>query len=301
MSSRKHWKLTDFLMATPYGREDRDTYPLSEEDFYHDFFIEPPLWKGISQEMGSFFNNEVGIKNINSVLLYGYQGTGKTTFLHWVLKKCEIFNSYNKMILDMETVLNNTELRSATDPDSYAIFDIYFRQQLCEIYEERPTVFVGLVNLLLDHFLRLRNSAFGTSFWDGLTSLKEVLKTPDSETPDLNDKQTIANFLDGLKYTDTFLLFILLYVRINNIDFSTKYGFKKDVSKDQLLIVFDNIDDVRMEQTNADFPAKIADLYEQLKIIFKNLGLKNTPILYFIYSVRDYNYSLLKLQTSDFR
>jgi len=296
----RNWRLTDFLMATPYGGKRAPVEKITEEEFYNEgFFLEPGSWNKLGEEMVSFFNN-AGTENINTILLHGYQGTGKTTFLHWVLGKRDFFIDHGKMILDMEKIPSN-----AVNP--YSIFDTFFRQQLNDFYSERPTAVVGLLKLLLVHYNHLNTITFTTqycnneSFWHKLISFDKGLKVPDSQNPCIEDKLIIADFFGKLSYTDTFLLFLLLYFRINDINYKKEYGFQKLTKNMQkFIIVFDNIDGVRMEQTNAAFPATIAYIYEQFCKIIETFTW-DVPTLKFIYSVRDYNHSLLELQNIDFR
>jgi len=308
MANFAEWNFTDFLGATPYGKKRRKSekgQKISEEEFYKEgFFIEPVSWEKKCKEIVSFFK-DAGTENINTILLYGYQGTGKTTFLHWALGKRNYFDNYGKIILDMEKVLVGLP-NNSTNPS--IIFDVFFRQELNIFYSEKPVVVVDILKLLLSHLNLLHSSTFTTqydkdkTFWDKLTTLNKELITPNSETPCVEDKLLIANFFRKLCYTDTFLLFLLLYFKLDDINYKEKYGFQKPPKNiRKLLIVFDNIDGVRMEQTNAAFPATIAYLYEQFCLIIDAFGWEEIPIMNFIFSVRDYNYSLLELQSMDQR
>jgi len=295
--------LYDYLTATPYGKSPA----IEENEFYdNDYFIEPKSWKAIANDMVSFYNNIAGNRNTNTVLLYGYQGTGKTTFINWLYKKHNTFMDYDKLILDMEKVPHG-----AVTNDPHSIFDTYFRTHLNDAYNDNPNDVLRVLNLLLDNFSALRSTTFTRSdnnnrniFWNKLIDLKISSNALNISTiihPDIADAQLIANFFDELKYPETFLLFMLLYLKTGF--FSEDYGYSKyspDNSKQKMLIAFDNIDGVRMEQTNAKFPATIADLYNQLNHIFRTFSM-DFPSLKFIFAVRDFNYSLLELQTSDSR
>lgn len=298
MINFRDWNLTDFLMATPYGGKRSPKEKITEEEFYNEgFFIEPVSWNNLGKEMVSFFNI-AGAGNINTILLHGYQGTGKTTFLHWVFEKREFFNDYGKMILDMEI--------PSKSKSPYSIFDTFFRLKLNDFYAEEPIIVVNLLKFLLIHFSHLNCITFttqyndGESFWHKLIALDKGLKSSDNQNPCIEDKSIIADFFEKLNYTDTFLLFLLIYFYLDDINYKKNISQKPTKHIKSFIIIFDNIDSVRMEQTNAEFPATIAYLYEQFCEIIETFKWE-APILNFIYSVRDYNYSLLELQNIDFR
>lgn len=306
-----NWNLTQFLTATPYtpfdgeaGNTNFDPDMISEEDFYKEgFFLEPYSWKVKAQNILSFFNKTATGSDLSTVLLYGYQGTGKTTFLHWALKKTDLFSKYGKMILNMEKINPSVD---ETNP--YYVFDVFFRHQLNLFFEKRPADVVDFLKLLLTHMLTLSSISINTkyddqTFWNKAKALIHKLDSPDISNPDIDDKEAMMDFSKSLNYNDTFLLFLLLYFRLNDVDYVKEFGFSKPVEFEQgqkFLIAFDNIDGVRIEQTNASFPAKIADVYNQFCFIIKKLNWP-IPRLVFIFSVRDFNHSLLEYQRTDFR
>jgi len=300
MSDLSKWNLEDYLTATPYGEKKTNAEKITEEEFYTEgFFVEPDFWHKVGHDIASFFNT-ASTGTINTVLLYGYQGTGKSTFLHWVFKKTDLFINYGKIILDMAKIPDDDE---SVNP--FFLFDVFFREKLNKFYEEKPEEVVNLLKLLLKHYVHLHSTvlfkpyADGLTFWDRLITLNDRLKIPSGQDHSIKDQQAIGRFFDELKYNDTFILFLLFYFTLNGINYENEYGFDKPMPNIQnMIIIFDNIDSVRMEQTNARFPSSIAKLYWQFIEIINSLGLK-VPILKFVFSVRDYNHSLLELQNGD--
>jgi len=300
MSDFTKWNLSDYLTATPYGEKRTNAEKITEEEFYSEgFFVEPDSWNKIGQDMTSFFKS-AGAGTINTVLLYGYQGTGKSTFLHWVLKKTDLFNDCGKILLDMATIPDDDE---SNNP--FFLFDVFFQKQLNNFYAEKPDEAIDLLKVLHNNYIRLHSTVLfkkyddDQTFWNKLITLIDKLKTPSGKTHSIEDQKVIGNFFDELKYNDSFILFLLFYFTLNGKNYENEYGFDKPKPYiTNLFIIFDNIDSVRMEQTNARFPSLIAKLYWQFIEIIKSLGL-GAPILEFVFSVRDYNHSLLELQNGD--
>jgi hypothetical protein len=305
MEEFKEWVLTDFLQATPYGGKKTTLKKIDEDQFYsEDFFIKLDHWNEIGQDIASFFRTG-GEGNINTVLLYGYQGAGKTTFLHWALKKSNLFEDYGKMILDMASIPDR-EANNISSP--FFIFDIFFRKQLNRFYADSPDEMIYLLKCLRKGFVRLNNTTFtnhyddGQSFWDKLKKLVDELNTPQGQKLNIEDENAIVNFFNELNYNDAFILFLLCYFKLDNSCYEDYYYFKKpDKNKKSLIIVFDNIDAIRLEQTNAMFPSLIMNLYWEFCEII-NEHFKNdidVLVLKFIFSIRDYNHSYLEQQNSD--
>lgn len=117
----KDWNLTDFLSASPYDWKNTNSKNLTEDEFYDEgFFQEPPSWNSYAEEIRSFLKT-AGSANINTIVLYGYQGTGKTTFLHWTLKMNGSFKDYGKMMLDMDSISTMAERANP-----FSVFDSFF-------------------------------------------------------------------------------------------------------------------------------------------------------------------------------
>lgn len=84
----------DLNRFAPFDNKTEQNYPLekqsqeSPEDYFwnHVFVDYPPLCNVKIKE----FENAVRNSSINSVLFYGYSGTGKTTFLHYIDRKYKI-------------------------------------------------------------------------------------------------------------------------------------------------------------------------------------------------------------------
>lgn len=298
VENNTNWNLTDFLTATPYGKERAGLVNITEEEFYdRGFFVKPDSWDRIARKINLFFTT-AGTKNINTVLLYGYQGSGKTTFLHWLFKKSGFLGDYGKILLDLESVSID-----AHNSNPNYVFDKFFHEQLCGFYaEKRPSV-VHVLKLLASHFVLLNSTTFTEQFWMELADLESKLDSLDNPNLNIKDLSVLTDFFRKLDYTDTFLLFLLFYIKTDNFNYEEHYGFPKPTCNIQkFLIIFDNIDGVRMEQTNARFPSKIVDLYDQFcKIVHLFADVNNVPQLSFVFSVRDYNHSLLELQNADAR
>jgi hypothetical protein len=301
--NEKMWKdntlnLTDFFIITPYGKNREGPVYITEEEFYEaGFLVKTESWDDIAQKINSFFVS-AGRNNINTVLLYGYQGSGKTTFLHWFLKKSGFLEDYGKILLDLEPESNN-----ANNINPNYVFDDYFRNEVCEFYANDPYSVVHVLKRLRNQFMRLNSTTFTRLFWEELAVLEDKFELLEKQNLKLNELLIFTNFLAKLDYTDTFLLFLLFYIKINDFNCKEKYGFQKSTNNVQrIIIIFDNIDGVRMEQTNARFPSKIVDLNVQFRKITSLLAEdSNIPQLNFIFSVRDYNHSLLELQNADMR
>jgi predicted AAA+ superfamily ATPase len=96
--NRQNYTLFDYLYASAYGSS-ISQLKLSEEDF-ENYFVETNAFQNTSNKLENCFRLCKKATPL-FICLHGYAGTGKTTFLHWYLKKkSQETAKYNKLIFN---------------------------------------------------------------------------------------------------------------------------------------------------------------------------------------------------------
>jgi hypothetical protein len=301
MGKLNNWNLASFLTATPYVGKFEQGTRISEQDFISlGFRLESDYYQELKNNLDNYFR-EIGQSIIPTVFLYGYQGSGKTTFLHWYLKTGYSLANYNKIIINMDDIPYKTM-------DSFKLFDLYFRQKVSELCDDNQKDMITLLKLLMLHKLKIRQITFlekykgnsqaeqTESFWSKVESYLPQIERAD------NYSNAIGSLIEELNYKDLFLLFLLMYHYLPKELFTEEdFGFKQNSNNKKLIIAFDNIDNVRLEVTNAAFPSVIADINGQYNVISNVLGWSEDEkiSLNFIFSLRDYNETLIDYQKTD--
>ncbi|MDR3287047.1 MAG: hypothetical protein LBT27_06365 [Prevotellaceae bacterium] len=280
--------LFSHLYASPYGSKTYQLY-LTEEDFYRDYFVELECFKNTREKLNNLFEEIEGDDTPSFICLYGYAGTGKTTFLHWYLK--HNLPNHNKLFFNMIDAKEPTS-NTTTSKVGIPIFDTYFRNLIKNLFNERETI-ETLFHKLNENLFSL-DEAFTTLFQTKIGTIYKAICE--------NDRPQIIEIINETMYPDLLLLFLLLYSI--KPDIISKLQKKMDYITTQntsspLLLVFDNIDHMEIEYSNQEFPTKINDVVHYYKQLQPTLGLSNSLAINCLFCLRDANFELVNMQITE--
>jgi hypothetical protein len=313
--SQQYWTLINYMCTSPYDKVEGRR--LTEEEFYKDpkYFVNIPSWMEYKKELDSFFEN-VGYLTIRHVLLSGFRGIGKTTFIHWYIANSDVLSKYTTLILNMDDAIPSYTSKNIPK-FGHTIFQTYLRDILIKFLFDnflkfREFLFQYLYpkNGMLkqcfsDGKLDIESSFEFVNVFDGIEELTEKILNEDGRSfsatvGENKQKGLIRDYLCGLNYIDLFLLFLLLYEYDNEskMFFHRELGHRELSERPFLILVFDNIDHIAIESSNADFPSILGDVYRNFR---KAVGIlrgeaQKVLSIHFIFSIRDTNRNLLNLQ-----
>lgn len=281
----KDYKLINILTADPFSNIGGG---LEEEEFWNSdsYFVKLDYYKQKQIEVDNIISN-AGFQIPLSVFLYGYMGTGKTTYLRWYLKNNLL--EYKKIIFD----LGNISEQNNKPGNGLEIFDIYFRHIILVLFGNSPDCIDNILSKIQNNRSKIRAISFSNQFFDNM----DVLFNNKTEYRITNSD--FERFIMHLKYDDLFL-FILLIFEYNSSLFSNFMNYIHPQESNKLIIVFDNIDHVKIEHTNAVFPSAIEDIfYVKFLNVLKNFNRQSELSVFFIFVLRDTNCSLINVQMGD--
>jgi|GEM_PF-3258553 len=285
--------LEDVFLASPYSMDTNLNRELSEELFYRDYFIESVTYPQLNKQLNHVFKNTSHFLS-TSIFLYGYSGTGKTTYIRWYANN--YLNDYNKVFFDLADVVcenksSNTGDNSQKD-GCVKLFDIFFQQKVCDLFQKYPDDFNDLLSMLFD--LRLNIATyFSLDFINKLEAYCENYSNNDMINPTF-----FINFARQCPYNDLLMILLLFYCHYPN-----QFGqcFEIAINKDlPLMIIFDNIDHIEIEYYNSAFPKSIESIYHNVKTIIRNQdNVKVNHTIHFVFCLRDANCSIINRQMSE--
>lgn len=272
------FKLIDYFHANPYDKEFNLHGQLNSVVF-RDYFWECSSYREINLELNKIFEFS-SFQRILSVFLYGYSGSGKTTYIRWFLDKYQK-NNYNLIFFDISNT-NNTSMKSLS---SIKIFDDFFKTKLLKIFDEGQINIQPIIKSIKSKSLNYPN-IFTNIFIEKINALRTEKKI---------SKLEFYNFINDLEYQD--LLLFLFIIMVENQELFKK-GFSDIVlnpSKPNL-IIFDNIDHINIEHNNASFPNEIEEIYDKVKRYY---DFDSNVKFHFLFTLRDANFSLINIHRLD--
>ncbi|WP_048065254.1 hypothetical protein [Methanosarcina acetivorans] len=279
----KMFCLNNFLIASPYNIDTNLQGTLTEDLFYQKYFIKSSTYEVLNKSMDSALNSHILPLPI-SIFLYGYNGTGKTTYLKWYAKN--YINNYNKIFFDLkDAVLDNDSCM-----DCLKLFDDYFYYLICNIFSYYPKTINNLLFTLFHLQLRITN-AFTPKFFYKLKRYIDETKHVDV------DDTAFINLTSGCSYKDLMTLLLFYYYNYPD-EFGQFFGIS--INKElPLLMIFDNINHVEIDLYNSEFPKVIESVYQNVKRTQKESNIKINKDIIFIFCTSDINCSLMNCQSAN--
>ncbi|MDR2119779.1 MAG: hypothetical protein LBP64_02730 [Tannerella sp.] len=292
---RKNWTVFDHLYASPYGSKAIQAR-LEEPDFYRNYFVKLDSFKKLQEDIDRYIENSKEATP-SFISLYGYAGTGKTTFMHWYLKNH--LSGYHKIVfsfIDEKNYNGNT-----TNREGIPIFDVYFRRIILKLFDAVTVDAMKSLIFQLQSNLCHLPGRFSDSFIRQIADLHEAISD--------NNVNKYMSIINETIYTDLLLLFLLLYNSITPQiigpllkDYFHYIPAENDTKS--LFIVFDNIDHMEIEHTNHTFPKRAFDVVTDYLMLTRSIVKKeesdnNLPKIRYMFCLRDANFALVNRQIAE--
>jgi hypothetical protein len=207
-SYRKEWTSFDHLYASPYGSKIHQA-KLEEQDFYDNYFVVLNNFGKIKEGINKYFD-EAKKETPSFISIYGYAGTGKTTFLHWYLKNN--LPGHNKVIFNLTDEITNDGERS---DKSIPIFDVYYRRIVNNFLDANV---INYRNYMINLLYQLKSNKFhltgrfSNTFINQIDSLHTAICG--------RDNTSFMDIIDKVKYPDLLYCF---YSYITGFQISWRY------------------------------------------------------------------------------
>lgn len=278
-------KLIDYLIANPYSRETDFDKNLNEDKFLKEYFIKSPSYDDITTKLNSAFES-ASYSRMFSIFLYGYSGSGKTTYIRWFLKNNN--RIYIPLFFDFSDVTENKEI--SEKDGTIRIFDKYFQDRLRKLFHKDCKSISKMLSNVYSKALSI-SEIFSSPFVKSLHSLLNNQKKEEI------DQYEFYVFVNNLSYQDLLLLLLISYYECSK-PFCEVFGIECNLNA-PLLIVFDNIDHIEIEHKNSNFPAEIEQIYNNLKTYYEDNTDPRLAKIHFIFCLRDANCTLINRQLGD--
>ncbi len=280
-------KLLDYLIASPYNDSTDFKGNLTEEIFFEEYFIKSDVYIEKKSELDDYFSSSTE-QFSPDIFLYGYSGTGKTTFIRWYLRdNCK---EYNKLFFDFANIIDTKRTQNGK-PIGIRIFDKYFQDKLFLLYDMNRSEINEILFIIKCNMLKINKCSFSEDFFRGLSNLYK-----DKNGKDIEDWSFIE-FINGLDYRD--LLFLILLIYLHHPNLFNEIANTKINSKAPLIIVFDNIDHIEIEHHNSDFPKNINIITHNIKQVISRLKIETNKAIVNIFCLRDANCAIINRQLAD--
>jgi hypothetical protein len=279
--------IKDYLLASPYNDRTNFGGDLTENIFFHDYFIGRD--DGTYAEINERLNKLLSSENVSSqfppvIFLTGYMGTGKTTYIHYYVR--EKLRGYNSVFFSFGNI------SPERNRESIRIFEEHFTKLLCRIFQRFGMEFTIMLSNICGRHLDLI-TIFPDTFFNALSNIIEEMNQLNI---DILLERRFLELLDATGYKDLHLL-LLAFI----FQFPEKYnelydfGYKEDLP---FLLIYDDIDHIRIEHFNREFPNFIDETYHKLRELLRNLAEAENPNQYasFLFCLRDANCPIMNRQ-----
>jgi hypothetical protein len=285
------YKLIEIFTASPYHRKADLNKELTEDIFHNELFVEYDLYNILRDQIDNDIDT---VPTTRTFVRYfkGYSGTGKTTFLHWFCKTNR--NKIKSAIIDFAGMSDVHPDKSSGRQDyEYQLID-----RLLKILYKITKKSVFSMSELLDHIYN--NQSEYNCFYNYNESFFDILE--ETYANKMNSSENHVNsFLRKLNYSELFLILLLYYNKNESVFLECCWDQKwSPVEKDELLLIIDNIDSIKLEAISRGIPTDFAAIYENyVEIIRESRFFSTTKTINFIFSVRDTTYSVFPIQEAD--
>ncbi len=276
--------IDDFFTSTPYDQDLNSDGFLTKELFGKKLRSDEGFHKPMKILTNAIFSYQKGKKII---LLNGFSGTGKTTFIHYYSERNEDFHH---IFIDFEEIDENLRFKDGVNTE-----DIYkssgehllklFKGYLLQNGFLNPEIFEKTYETF---FFILNNKERFSKF--GLISRQFYLDLSSLE-PDSISNQTVIEFINKFNYNDIFIFFFTLCFKFYSV-------------KEKVIIYFDNLDKVDLEYLTDTFLENFQSAISKANILsqsslFKEDKIKFNQRFRFIFCLRDANGILFNQHIAD--
>ena len=272
--------LRDILHLSPYYPGYR-AFP--QEAFEKDYLIVHNGFSSTKNALDEKLNDIGQFHQAFICFLYGFAGTGKTTFLNWYVKQSTTKDNFNYLFIDLSLKKRADDKQSTFIDDIRNILNLCMSRHEKEIIELFEFIKDNLVNLSGEYFSK---ENFRKSFNKNIIKDDKLYLT----------KNTFCEFINIIDDEDILLLYFLFYNQHTEIFFRSTNGFYSE--KSDTLLFIDNIDSIKSELHSKKILQKMIQVYMRsyVGILENNLykgKFDTNKKIHFIFSIRDYIHSIL--------
>lgn len=287
-----NYKLLDVLMASPYHPKTNMDGWLTKDRFQELLVIHKSY-----NELKNDIEKQLLVKSVTLPFirfLRGYSGVGKTTFIHWFCEICKDKLKY--AYLDFSNTDDFVHEKKGDRKD----YEYQLENKLLPLisllsYQNQNSFYD-----LLKHLYDIGGKLFPYFASDFFKTLKTVIVNGCIDIDELID------FLNSRRYSELFLLLLLFYNKFEKEFFSCLDGNVdvklSEMSNDNLLLIIDNLDSIKMETHSKIIPKYFISIYQKyLDIIgVASEYFDKSKRIDFCYCVRDTIHSVINPQEADY-
>ncbi|MBP6025458.1 ATP-binding protein [Ferruginibacter sp.] len=281
----------DILLYSPFDSQYKNVPGLDEEMFFAHFFSEYEKLQVLKNDFKKYLSS-TNEKRTPILVLSGYSGCGKTTFINWLKRDLVKENNYFKIIsLTEQASIGNNEILIAA-----------IRKDLIQMLKNSRTL--KLINENLDYFVSIFSEMIKSpDLTDDPVKVKLQVKSKLDEIEGLYEKLKlyegnqklilISDFTQKNCFEFKDLLFI--YLLENILEFQESSTPKQDY-----IFCFDNLDEMKYEYISKKMWDDITEVWNALSFICNSREVKvNFPFetkFHLILVFRESNISLSNLE-----
>jgi len=279
------YKLLDILNASPYHPKTCMDGWLTEERFQELLIVYNSYF-----ELKSDIDKQLHVKSTTLPFvrfITGYSGIGKTTFIHWFCNQHK--DNIKYAFLDFSDTEDYVHEKKGDRKDYEYQIENRLLPLLSLLYEKNPESLITLLKHLNKGAMK-----FFTYFAEGFSrNLRET------KINDKIDEILLSEFLNSRRYSELLLLILLFYNKFEDQFLSCTNGNvgvdPKNLKDNNLLLIIDNLDSLKMEIYSKDILRNFVNIYEKyLKIIDADpVFFDKYKRIDFFYFVRDTIHSVI--------
>ena len=249
--------LKQFLTATPYSSGDKpilDRY-LDDKMFFSEIYSGSDYADMVCEKIQK--RSEKG--NIKNIIISGYKGCGKTTFIHYFVHK----TNSRSLMLNFDDYVNRG---NGNEIKSIILLDLY-RKIADDILEHNSIISEKLFELYNSNHNKRFFSRFidpDNTFKNFFETIKQAITKLEKEIDDFID-ENLKSIMNNMQ-VHQLLVILILY------DISDRLVNKKD---NKCYLIFDNLDVVDNTKDLEEFTKDISAFRNNMSYILDNISYEN--------------------------
>jgi hypothetical protein len=274
--STTNLSLKKVLKYSPYNKFENESIHkiIGENTFEEELFCEIEEFRKAEKKLVHFV--EEGNWQKSWVVLHGFSGNGKTTFIHWFKKAHSEFSIH---YLDCSLSTVPAEPKDDLEDRSFLPIKSALIKQL-ESNEKGSK----LMTYLTTHERKLTES-FTNDFF-------KILRSYVYPVGDFQHDVNLINILKEVDFSDVCQLYYL------NILLSIEEG----KTPNRIIVTFDNLDRLNLEKVAASFVRRFKNIQQRITDILKKCPIPETELdlelVTTVFVLRDANYAIMNPQFS---
>lgn len=256
------------LTVSPYSNKQNMNNIFDKELFYELLFNELGYYKKMAQVLNNLTIGGDTYKPI--IFLYGFKGTGKTTFINW------FFDKYIDDKLDFLLKYVDLGRRYLLDDEKKPIA-VRYLEKIMKEYRKSRTIFTDYLNWFIPH-LKDMNRSFSRNFRRLFESL-DLCADITCQNDYYNDLEDILRQIDE---TDIIVFYMLYQIKKNK--------------RSHYIFVLDNLDIIELEYFSETMAQDVLSIDDKITSLLQNKLIFDSdlvPNYNLIFILRDANSALV--------